>query len=258
MTANGFPVTKKYHQKNDAEMFEATFKQPVPDWWPRYNNKIVRYVFRLLDEKLGTDIKFPRPLDASIYGKVQPNELVNFHDLDIKMQALRHVDKISDGRVWDRPFVSTSYSLDAVVAFASRKTSKGYGKWNFFVRIDLWELWGASLFTKTSFADLSSADQFASYFQRDTHGGAVSNEWIQEHGIDVRQCMRESILVKEIPIGLRGTWWPGYAELVSDADAVLQSQVGGYDETSFGSKIMNEYKAVPQEQLFVATSYCTS
>ena len=46
-------------------------------------------------------------------------------------------------------------------------------------------------------------------------------------------------------MGLRGTWWPGYAELVSDADAVLQSQVGGYDETSFGSKIMNEYKAVP-------------
>ena len=160
----GFPVANKDHRKNgisDAGRFEATLNPPVPVWWPRFaNGEIVKHVYRLLDEKKGSDLSFPGPLDMAICHKVQHNKPVNFHDPDIKKQALRHVDKISDGRTCDRPFLSTSYSLDAVVSFASRKTSKGHGSWNAFVRIDLLALWDAKLFTATSFAQLRSPIPF--------------------------------------------------------------------------------------------------
>ena len=132
----------------------------MPEWWPRANGDWATHVYRLIDEKNGSDLRFPCQLDEAIRHKVQHNIPVNFHDPAIKRQALRHVDKVSEGKVYDRPFLSTSYSLASVVGFASRKKLKGFGSWNWIVRIDLLALWDAKLFTATSFAQLRSPIPF--------------------------------------------------------------------------------------------------
>ena len=252
----GFAVQNTYPQRKttaaavkamdeitDADSFTKAFNQPLPKWWPRKGNgKIVKYLYRLLDGECGSDLQNPADLDPAIRHYVQEEKPVNFFDPDIKEQALRHVTKINELRVSDRPFVSTSFSLDAVVSFGKHKR-KGINCQ--IVRFDLLEMWGAGLFTETSFADLSEENRFVSDFQTSEDGGRVDIEWAQEHGINVVACKSPSVHLEEIMIGPRGPWWHSYALLVSDDDAVLASQVGGYGKTSFGSETMNKYKAVP-------------
>ena len=49
---------------------------------------------------------------------------VDFNDPVVKQQSLKHVDKMSEGQLAERPFISWSKSLEALTPFGSSKLRK--------------------------------------------------------------------------------------------------------------------------------------
>ena len=47
--------------------------------------------------------------------------MVNFRDKAVKQQALKHVEKCSEGDFGERPFVSAGQELEALISFGFRK-----------------------------------------------------------------------------------------------------------------------------------------
>ena len=65
--------------------------------------------------------------------------------------------------------------------------------------------------------------------------------YIDSGGSDTLRGRNECASFKEIVIGIRGTWWPDYAYLVSNADGVVDQQVGGFNQTEFGKLLKELY-----------------
>ena len=139
---------------SDREAFQKKFNKSLPNWWPRLpNGKMVTHVYRSLAVEDGGDIRHPREFIRSpIRHKLVQNKLVDFTDIDIKKQAIRHVN----GRYDERLFVSTSLDLNSLCWFGTRKRGSNPE----YVRIDLLALWEDGLFTETSFADVSTEEKF--------------------------------------------------------------------------------------------------
>ena len=56
--------------------------------------------------------------------RLEEGHTVNFNDPVVKQQALKHVDKMSEGQPSERPFISCSKSLEAILPFGSSKLRK--------------------------------------------------------------------------------------------------------------------------------------
>ena len=129
------------------------FNASLPNWWPRLpNGKMVTHVYRPLAVEDGGDLRHPRNMRSAIHHKLVQNKLVDFTDIDIKKQAIRHVN----GKYDERLFVSTSLDLNSLCWFGNRKRGSNPE----YVRIDLLALWEDGLFTETSFADVSTEEKF--------------------------------------------------------------------------------------------------
>ena len=76
--------------------------------------------YRLVDSNNGTDLRHP-VTNPDMMDKLLPGRGdVDFTDKAVKLQALKHVNKSSEGDVLQRPFLSASYCLETVVRFKQR------------------------------------------------------------------------------------------------------------------------------------------
>ena len=224
---------------SDRKAFQKKFNKSLPDWWPRLpNGKIVTHVYRVLAVEDGGDLRHPRNMRSAIRHKLVQNKLVDFTDIDIKKQAIRHVN----GRYDERLFVSTSLDLNSLCLFGKRQRGLNPE----YVRIDLLALWEDGLFTETSFADVSTEGKFKAYFFGDgnTRSG-LNSDWIDDQDIDHRLCRKACCALREVLIGLRGPWWPAYAVLINENDQILLHQAGGYKRTIFGDVLRNKFEGRP-------------
>ena len=116
---------KKLHiqlnSASDSDAFRLKFGQELPKWWPRHaDGHHWTHLWRLIDDDWGTDIAFPQLLPP-LSDKVKENTKVDFQDADVKRQVIRHIDKCSEGKTYDRPFLSTSSDIICLQAFAASK-----------------------------------------------------------------------------------------------------------------------------------------
>ena len=129
-----------------------------------------------------------------------------------------------------RPFLSTSIDLDSLLAYGDRMPPSQMGKSarKVIARIDLMALWLFDKLTEHSFANISSSKEFNQYFEdKDT---------------DIHICKTGSVRLREFLLGARGPWWVDCAVLITPADAVLEFQVGGHQNTIFGAGLRQIYE----------------
>ena len=177
---------------------------------------------------------------------------VDFTDSAVILQTLKHVSRISAGQYAERPFLSVSMSLESILPFGSAKmTYAGYrSEVQTWVRIDLIVMYMHGHFDAKSHVDLGSSAKFEGYFYP-----TVTPAFLQQHGIDFDSCTLASSRLKEIILGPRGPWWAPYSVLISDVNAILDDQIGGYNNTVFGTKLIEFYAAMshskPPESLSI-------
>ena len=221
-----------------AEQIQKKYGKPLPAWWPFHSDGMAAlHLYRLIDEEKGKDLEFPG-FEGAMSHKLRANEVVDFTDQTVQLAALLHVSRFSEGNYKKRPFISASWDFEALISFGSRKlheaekTNKSVVE--VWVRIDLVALWLDGLFTEKSFADISSIDKFTMYFTK------IRNDYEYE---DYCNCLQASVKLKEVLIGTRGNWWVPYSLLISMADAVESCQIGGYENTVFGERLMEMYSS---------------
>ena len=116
------------HVLRNQVCFQALYGTPMLEWWPRHEDDIlVTHLYRLIDELHCTAVHQHRPSEAMSH-RLQEDQNVNFADEVVRQQALKHVDKMSEGKVYERPFLSCSKSLESLAIFASSKTTKATSK----------------------------------------------------------------------------------------------------------------------------------
>ena len=220
--------------------FKKLYGVELPPWWPMHaDGTPVTHAYRLICEAYGSDL-VPPPLNSSMSTRIVDGVTVDFTDPAVILQTLKHVSKISAGQYAERPFVSVSMSLESILPFGSAKiTYAGYrSEVQTWVRIDLIVMFMHGHFDAKSHVDLGSSAKFEGYFYP-----TVTPAFLQQHGIDFDSCTLASSRLKEIILGPRGPWWAPYSVLISDVNAILDDQIGGYNNTVFGTKLIEFYAA---------------
>ena len=224
--------------------FQKKFGRPLPDWWPLHaDGNPILHAYRLLDGKFRRDLAF-QGVPPAISHLVEPEKPVNFHQPEFKVPCLEHIDKISKGNYSRRPFLSASWDLSNVVAFA-RSICFRYKTVQLedcvFLRIDLIALWQDGLFEANTFLDVSSELKFTSYFKGEEIKNFVSS---MHNVINLASCVSASQRLKEVLLGLRGRWWKKYALKISIADAPLIDQTDIPGEPEWGLRLRELYQAL--------------
>ena len=70
---------------------------------------------------------------------------------------------------------------------------------------------------------------------------ACSSEFLDYYGIKYDWTKAASTRLNETLLRCRGDWWPDWAVIVNDGNAVLDEQVGGYNNTQFGTGLKKFY-----------------
>ena len=185
------------------EFFHKTGLE-LPQFWPLdINGRPKTHVYRLLDDLYGTDTRHPPDMTTAMRDKLVEGRLVDFSDRMVKMQALRHVSKESEGNVGDRPFLSCGWCLGEIVAFGSssmthhQKKRLPGNKIEQYCRIDMIALWQKGLLTETSFADLSDEGKFQKFFKPINCLEVLPT-------VQFGSCISASSRLQEVLLGLRG------------------------------------------------------
>ena len=239
-------MPKAFECRNNVELsracFKDKFKEELPHWWPMHDNGVlVTHLYRLICESRGTDLVFPAVTER-MARKLQKDEDVDFRDKDVILQALCHVDKISEGNLAERPFLSWSKSQAALIPFGIGKMAfaKDRGRLNEYVqyvRLDLYALFQHGRFSEEIFADLTNENKFNSFFKP-----TVTWDFLDRKGIFYESCLQASGRLNEFLLGCRGRWWVDYSVLISDVGAVHDNQTGGYNGTVFGTSLKAVYE----------------
>ena len=88
--------------------FKKITGSTMPVWWPFHaNGMMVTHLYRLIDEYLANDLKFPKSSPAMSHN-LQPEEPVDFTTKQNKQLSLQHVSRVSEGYYALRPFLSAS------------------------------------------------------------------------------------------------------------------------------------------------------
>ena len=126
---------EKYNSDSDNIFWK--FERELLPWWPLWDNgKAKTNLYRLIDDEKGLDLVFPG-VNGAISHKLRAGTMVDFTDIDVKRQALKHVDKFSEpkfhqdrrhhnhGEFRHRPFVSMSWDMENMISFGGgAKTSE--------------------------------------------------------------------------------------------------------------------------------------
>ena len=126
---------EKYNSDSDNIFWK--FERELLPWWPLWDNgKAKTNLYRLIDDEKGLDLVFPG-VNGAISHKLKAGTMVDFTDIDVKRQALKHVDKFSEpkfhqdrrhhnhGEFRHRPFVSMSWDMENMISFGGgAKTSE--------------------------------------------------------------------------------------------------------------------------------------
>ena len=98
------------------------------------------------------------------------------------------------------------------------------------VRIDIIAAFVAGELTEQYMLDLSTDEAFDKNLR-----SACSREFLDYYRIDYHWTKAASNRLNETLLRCRGLWWTDWAVLVNDGNAVLDKQVGVYDNTEFGT-----------------------
>ena len=135
--------------------------------------------------------------------------------------------------------MSTTTDLQNTLTFVRNKATydqqiRGYKPTvPVIVRIDSLALFWHGLLTEVSFADLSTEPKFHAVF--DQISREDMDEIVHRFKVDVRLSKEVSIMLGDVSIGLRGTWWPPYATIMDEGDRIISEQTGGHNGTTFGA-----------------------
>ena len=227
------PVIESNRQTSMAR-FKTITGSTMPGWWPFHaNGMMVTHLYRLIDEYLANDLKFPKSSPAMSHN-LQPEEPVDFTTKQNKQLSLQHVSRVSEGYYALRPFLSASLSLEDIVGFGDRKMvqaeKKGQKQRPEYVRFDLITMWSNGRLTETSFVQLDNQKKFDKYFRKD----GVDFDFLEWNDINYQSCQNYSSDLNEWLLGVRGNWWTRFCTRVSRVGGVLDDQSGGY-----GSEVLS-------------------
>ena len=208
----------------EEDLFFKRFNERMPDWWPRFRNGKARtHLYRLLDYDFGHDKRPPPFIRKAMSHILREEHVTDFSHQLIKEQAIKHVDKMSEGDYAERPFLSFSGDLETFLVFGSSHVkhwrAKGHTVHEVYVRLDLFALWRAGYLTETSFADISTENKFDAYFQ-----GAFGRDWLNENYIEYSNACAASCRLQDLLMGIRGRWWMQFCVVITHGDAVAADQ----------------------------------
>ena len=248
------PMLKKVriaaNTQNSMEQILQLYGRGLPTWWPRHNDgEIVTHLYRLIDERRGTDLIYS--VKAAMSQMCPEDELVDFSHPDVIRQALMHVSPASEGDLQERPFLSMSLDMDAVLNFGHNKMQHdnawGLDPDKIFVRFDFIAYYFDSEdkgFGKKNFCEIWSKTTFDAYFRGGPeHGGwhkALNAKWLDDNNVNYEREQAFAARLKEVLVGTRGAWWPKYSLLVDETDRVLDTQtyeIRGYGPVNYGDRL---------------------
>ena len=208
-------------------LFFRRYNRPLPKWWPTHRDgKAKTHLYRLIDHEGGTDNVPPPRIQKGMRHILRPEQKVDFSHQLVKEQAIKQIDEISEDDYGERPLLSFSVDLEELFALGSRHVqyweARGRTVAEVYVRLDLFALWDAGLFTKTSFADISTEAKFDAYFL-----GAFGNHRLATLGIDYDRRRAASCRLHDFLIGTRRRWWPQYCVIITRGDAAAACQLAG-------------------------------
>ena len=164
--------------------------------------------------------------------------------------SLLHIDEKWRNYENQRPLLSAAVNFEQCVQFRLREEnvcSESNGVKPLppgIARIDLWALVLDGVIKEHNFVRLDTAENFEKYFLHSPHKGPLL-QYAADNKIVLGSCMSTSIHLGEVLIGARGKWWVPYSFLIDDGDRLLATQIGGYNNTVFGQRLLDIYTSIP-------------
>ena len=111
-------VNNKNEQENtiaDCNAYGQKNNRTLPIDWPRdHDGSIVTHAWRVIDADEGSDLMVPE-LAPTVQHLFEAGKPVDFAHKKIKKMVFEQIDKVSDGNVMRRPFLSVSLNLNRLV-----------------------------------------------------------------------------------------------------------------------------------------------
>ena len=98
--------------------FKMVTGKELPKWFPRHADGYpITHFYRLIANETGVDVRHPPVASAMSHRMQEPAGRVDFSDRQVKEYGIMHVDKMSEGNLMRRPFLSASSQLEVLLPF---------------------------------------------------------------------------------------------------------------------------------------------